>query len=92
MVTQGSKGDVSQAGLVTDALEAVRTLQQNLQHTDACLQQVEDAKKIFGRTHQKMDEKIDGIYKTLEVNRAVLRNFTNLSPILLLHHCNISDV
>jgi hypothetical protein len=44
-----TKGDSTTYGsLVAEAMDAVQSLQQSLQHTDACLKQVEDASNVFG--------------------------------------------
>jgi hypothetical protein len=44
-----TKGDSTTSGsLVAEAMDAVQSLQQSLQHTDARLKQVEDASNVFG--------------------------------------------
>jgi predicted DNA-binding protein YlxM (UPF0122 family) len=66
MATHGSKGDLVATGLVADALEVVQALQQNLQHSDARLQQVEEALKLFDHAQKKINKKVDGIYRLLQ--------------------------
>jgi hypothetical protein len=52
--------------LAAEALEALRTLHKDHQNTDARLQQVEKAGKIFREKQSKMVEKLDGIYELLQ--------------------------
>jgi hypothetical protein len=40
-------------------------MQQSMHITDMRLQRVEEAHKLFGEAHHKMDKKIDSIYKLL---------------------------
>jgi hypothetical protein len=71
-------------------MKAVRALQLNLQKTDARLQHVEEAGKVFGDSQHKMDEKVDSIYKILtqwnNSEMGTVRTNLHLSPIHRLHN------
>jgi predicted DNA-binding protein YlxM (UPF0122 family) len=59
-----TKGDSSVPTIAND-MDIIRTLQANFQRTESRLKKVEEARKIFGETQQKMDEKMDAIYKLM---------------------------
>jgi ribosome assembly protein YihI (activator of Der GTPase) len=49
-----------------ETMEAIKALQQSLLQTDSHLQKVEAASKFFGETQQKIDDKMDFIYKMMQ--------------------------
>jgi hypothetical protein len=66
MVSLGSKSDSTPSSSITEALEAIWGLQQNLQKIDTQLQQVEDETKSVAETHKLIDAKLDGLYRVMQ--------------------------
>jgi hypothetical protein len=60
-----TKGDSAGVPSFSDAFEAIRILQLNVQSIDARLKRVEEAGLIFWETQKKMDDKLDGIHQLL---------------------------
>jgi hypothetical protein len=65
MVPLGSKADSGPSQALSEALEAVRLMQQSLQKIDVRLLKVEEVTKYVADTHKEIDAKLDGLYKHL---------------------------
>jgi hypothetical protein len=63
----GQQADQRASSVVAEFTEAVHGLQQSVQQNDARLKHMEEAGKVFSDTQAKMDDKIDNMFKMMQL-------------------------